>query len=101
MSNALTRAEHLAAIRGRVEGAIGGRWTWRKGDMITPPQVQTTTRGVTRLIFNLQQTNLADYEAYPTVEMIAHAPADLAWLLAEVERLEAALSTRAALGGTP
>lgn len=71
--------DRLAEIRARLNAATPGPWEWREwscGDeAITGPDN-------TGFVVNVDEAT-----PHADADLIAHAPADIAWLLDEVERL--------------
>ena len=98
-------AERIAAIRARLDAATPGPWYWAGDYPSNAPCPHTTewtdhgpdlmsrtvqkpwggdTTVITSSGYDASSLNVEDADA----ELIAHAPQDLAFLLAEVERLQ-------------
>lgn len=70
-------SDRLTQIRARLDAATPGPW------VVTPPREGKRSSGVRRGRLEIAWSVYATEDA----DLIAHAPADIAWLLAEVERL--------------
>ena len=72
-------SDRLQEIRARLDAATPGPWErWNDGMRIWSRARPDAQFGV----------DVADvYASHATADLIAHAPADIAWLLDEVERL--------------
>ena len=76
--------DRLAEIRSRLDAATPGPWTndleWDEVDAIVVPKIK---------YFDPYRACVARVGNPPNADLIAHAPADIAYLLDEVERLRA------------
>lgn len=72
--------DRLQDIRARLDAATPGPWErWKDGMRVWSRVPPDAPFGV----------DVADvYASHATADLIAHAPEDIAWLLAEVERLQ-------------
>ena len=71
--------DRLAEIRARLDAATPGPWFHYPGE----PWVTNATDEPRIIVATVSPRMTGD-----NADLIAHAPADIAWLLAEVERLQ-------------
>lgn len=107
----ISDAEHGEQVRARLAAATPGPWYWCNGGGREPVLLGARTRCVMafrRFGMNYAQplfpvdgiltdTAKANLHDFPNAELIAHAPDDLARLLARAEAAEAALARVEAL----
>ncbi|OUD03368.1 hypothetical protein [Streptomyces swartbergensis] len=91
--------QRLAEIAARVEalnsfGLPGGTWTASPRDdkSVTPPEMAHVVEDVLRTSSAVFRSSVAVFGEEDHAEFVAHTPADMAALLAEVQRLKAELA---------
>ena len=80
-NTATSSQDRLTEIRARLDAATPGPWERHPSE----PWIYVRRGPFT---VNIIGTQLRAAQQHGDADLIAHAPADIAWLLAEVERLE-------------